>query len=246
MHCHFISYPKSGRSWVRFALGVLGHGHEIAFHHDGFEFNDGSLPAHNFDIGARRLRYAPPCKPVYLARDPRDIIVSLYHQVTGRFRDFFNYQGDLSAFIRHDYFGAHNLQRFQQMWEQLCHEELALKITYEECHADFEAVLRRVLDFYGFDYTAQAASEAARISSFDNMQQVEQSGAFPEPWLRPRNGAPKVRMGKIGGYLEVLSDSDIAYLDSIFDRVQPESGTATGTGTGQDMHIPGTTRQWHR
>ena len=230
MYCHFISYPKSGRSWVRFALTLLGHGYEIAFHHDGFEFNDGSLPAHNFDIAARRLQYAPPCRPVYLARDPRDIIVSLYHQVTGRFRDFFDYRGDISAFIRDDYFGAHNLHRFQQLWEQLCNEGLALKITYEECHADFEAVLQRVLDYYGFECSADAVCEAARISSFENMQQVEQSGVFPEPWLRPRNGAPKVRMGKVGGFREVLCERDIAYLDAVFGGGRPDRMTASGAG----------------
>ena len=169
MHNHFISYPKSGRSWVRFALTLLGHGNLVAFHHDGFEFNDGSLPAHNFDIGLRRLQYASPCRPVYLTRDPRDIIVSLYHQVTGRFHDFFNYQGDLSAFIRDDYFGAYNLYRFQQMWEQLCDEGLALRISYEQCHADFESVLQRILDYWDLENTATEIHSAAKFSSFKNM-----------------------------------------------------------------------------
>lgn len=231
MHRHFISYPKSGRSWVRFALTMLGHGQQIAFHHDGFEFNDGSLPAHNFDPELRRVRYAAPCRPVYLARDPRDIIVSLYHQVTGRFRDFFDYRGDISAFIRDDYFGAHNLLRFQQLWEQLCRDGLALKITYEECHADFEVVLKRLLDYYGYSSPADAIHEAAQLSSFENMRKIEQSGAFPEPWLRPRNGAPKVRAGKIGGYLDVLDAADSAYLDALFGCAQPGHGTTAGTGT---------------
>jgi len=232
MRCHLISYPKSGRSWIRFALTVLGLAHEIAFHHDGFEFNDGSLPAHDFDIGLRRLQYATPCRPVYLSRDPRDIIVSLYFQVTGRFRDFFNYRGDISAFIRDDYFGAQNLHRFQQLWDQLCAEGLALKISYEDCHADFEAVLHRVLDYFGFECAAEAVSEAARISTFENMQQIERSGAFPEPWLRPRNGAPKVRKGRIGGYREVLGHADIAYLDEVFG--ERASGTATVTKPAGD------------
>jgi hypothetical protein len=215
---------------VRFALTLLGHGNAIAFHHDGFEFNDGSLPAHDFDIARRRLQYAPPCRPVYLARDPRDIIVSLYYQVTGRFRDFFDYQGDLQAFIRDDYIGAHNLQCFRQLWDQLCAEELAMKISYEECHADFENVQQRLLDYYGLDATAEAVREAARLASFENMQQVERSGIFPEPWLRPRNGAPKVRRGKVGGYRDVLSDSDIAYLDAVFDTAPPGCRTAGSTG----------------
>lgn len=222
MYCHLISYPKSGRSWIRFALSVLGHGHDIAFHHDGFEFNDGSLPAHNFDAGFRRIQYAPPCRLVYLARDPRDLIVSLYHQVTGRFSDFFDYQGDISDFIRDEYFGAQNLYRFQKMWDQLCTEGLALKTSYEECHDDLEKVLRRILDYYQLDYAAADVSRAAQISSFENMKKIEQSGDFPEPWLRTRNGAPKVRQGKVGGYLKALDDSDIAYLDSVFHLDQPE------------------------
>ena len=216
MNCHFISYPKSGRSWVRFALTMLGHGNEIMFHHDGFEFNDGSLPAHNFDIGMRRLQYAAPCRPVYLTRDPRDIMVSLFHQVTGRFQDFFNYRGDISAFIRDDYFGAHNLHRFQQMWEQLCEEGIALKISYVDCHTDFESVLRKLLEYYDLESTDGEIRSAAEFSSFDNMRQLEQSGEFPEPWLRPRNGAPKVRRGKVGGYREVLGADDIAWLDAVF------------------------------
>lgn len=216
MKRHFISYPKSGRSWLRFALSELGHDGKIVFHHDGFEFNDGRLPAHNFDLEKRRLKYRPPSRAVYLTRDPRDIIVSLYYQVTGRFSDFFNYQGDISAFIRDDYFGAHNLQRFQQMWEQLCDEGLALRISYEECHDNFEDVLRRVLDHYGFDSLAEDISRVAQDSSFENMKQVEQSGTFKAPWLRPRNESPKVRQGKVGGYRENLADADIAFLESVF------------------------------
>lgn len=216
MKRHLISYPKSGRSWLRFALSELGRDDKIVFHHDGFEFNNGKMPAHNFDLAQRRLKYAPPSRVVYLTRDPRDIIVSLYHQVTGRFRDFFNYQGDISAFIRDDYFGAHNLQRFQRMWEQLCGEGLALRISYEECHDDFEDVLCRVLDHYGFDYLAEDISRVAQNSSFENMKQVEQSGTFKAPWLRPRNESPKVRQGKVGGYRGTLADADIEYLESVF------------------------------
>jgi hypothetical protein len=221
---HFISYPKSGRSWLRFALSVLGYNQEIAFHHDGFEFNDGKLPAQNYDPGLRRMRYAPPCRLVYLTRDPCDIIVSLYFQVTGRFRDFFNYQGDISAFIRDCYFGAESLHKFQQMWEQLCDEGLALKISYEECHSDFEDILRRVLGHYRLDYEREDIRKAAQISSFENMKQIEQSGAFPEPWLRPRNEFLKVRKGKIGGYREILADEDIAFLESVFGKKPGTSG----------------------
>lgn len=225
-----VSYPKSGRSWVRYALTQLGHGRNVLFQHDGFEFNDGSRPPLDFDVARRRTVYAPPRRVVYLAREPRDIIVSLFHQITGRFRDFFGFQGDISAFIRDDYFGAHNLHRFQQMWDRLCSEGVALKVSYEECHADFQHTLARIVGHYGLDVDAGRLRMAAEAASFENMREVESSGAFPEPWLRLRNGAPKVRQGKVAGYLDVLSPIDIAYLDGVFSGGSDQGGATAGDG----------------
>ena len=77
------------------------------FHHDGFEFNDGAKPPHDFNQANRLSTYAKIDRLVYLERDPRDVMVSLYFQVTKRFKDFFRYEEDISTFIRDDYFGAH-------------------------------------------------------------------------------------------------------------------------------------------
>src|ERR1700704_240791 len=119
MNRHFVSYPKSGRSWIRYILAQLDLDRHIQFHHDQFEFNDGTRPQHDFDL-ARRLRdYAPVEKLVYLQRDPRDVMVSLYFQVTGRFRDLFGYEGNLSEFIWDDYFGAQILRQFRGMWLEI-------------------------------------------------------------------------------------------------------------------------------
>jgi len=48
------------------------------------------------------------------------------------------------------------------------------------------------------------------------MSEVEQSATFEEPWLRLRNGAPKVRRGLVGGYADSLREADIHYLDQVF------------------------------
>ena len=92
----FISYPKSGRTWLRYILTELQLTDEVRFHHDAFEFNDGSRPAHNFDEEARLKKYARD-RIVLLRRDPRDVMVSLFYQITGRFRDFFGYEGTIST-----------------------------------------------------------------------------------------------------------------------------------------------------
>ena len=45
-----ISFPKSGRTWLRYALHLLGVEETIRFHHDGFEYSDPTRPALDFDL----------------------------------------------------------------------------------------------------------------------------------------------------------------------------------------------------
>jgi len=218
-----VSYPKSGRSWIRFVLSELDLDKEIKFQHDQFEFNDGDMPPHDFDLERRLEHYAQVEKLVYLERDPRDVMVSLYHQVTGRFDDFFHYTGTLSEFLRDDYFGAENLHRFRGMWAELVEQLGLLKVTYEDCHADMAGQIRRLADYYGFDVSDEAVHRAVGEGDFDNMKSIEQSGEFPKPWLRTRNDAPKVRQGKVGGYRSALAPEDIAYLNGIFGILEDDA-----------------------
>jgi hypothetical protein len=197
-------------------LVQLGVNHTVEFHHDGFEFNDGARPPLDFSIERRLMQYRPEDKIVYLTRDPRDLMVSLYHQITGRFRDFFGYEGMLTDFIRDTYFGAENLARFRCMWRYLARERDVLEISYEECHRDSRSLLARVVDHYGFIVEGAQLDAAVAAASFDRMKAVEREGSFDQPWLRLRNGAPKIREGKIGGHRNVLSPEDIAFLDATF------------------------------
>jgi hypothetical protein len=213
---HFVSYPKSGRTWIRYMLTQLGVEHNVQFHHDTFEFNDGSKPPHNFDLMERLERYSKVDRLVYLERDPRDVMASLYHQVTGRFQDFFGYHGNLAEFIRDDYFGAKNLRRFRDLWDEITRRMGFLKVTYEECHRDSVDVLRQIVDYFDFYFSQDKIVSAARNASFETMRAVELANTFPGAWLRPRNGFPKVRIGKVGGHADMFSVADIRYLSEVF------------------------------
>jgi hypothetical protein len=212
---HFVSYPKSGRTWVRYVLRLLEADRAIAFHHDGFDFSDGSRPEHDFDLETRRRRYRGRTL-VYMRRDPRDVLVSLYFQVTGRFDDIFGYRGTIAEFIRDPYFGAAPLHRFTRLWTAVLAERPGLVLAYEEMSADPAGQTARLLEGLGIARPAEVVARAVEAASFEAMRAVERSGEFPEPWLRLRNEAPKVREGKVGGHRAALAQADIEYLDAVF------------------------------
>jgi hypothetical protein len=217
---HFISYPKSGRTWIRYVLHGLDLDSSISFHHDGFEFNDGNMPAHDFDISIRQRLYRGDVRIVYLRRDPRDVMVSLYHQVTGRFDDFFHYSGSISDFIRDPYFGAEVLARFRHMWLDLASTSTVLVVDYEDCHQNLIGVINTILKHYGFTTTMDKLQESCASADLQKMKAIEASGKFPHPWLNLRNRAPKVRRGRIGNYLDELCSGDIAYLNEVFGLME--------------------------
>jgi len=212
----FVSYPKSGRTWIRYILSELNCDQQILFHHDHFEFSDGGRPPHSFDISSRLEYYGRIEKLVYLDRDPRDVMVSLYHQVTGRFGNVFGYTGNLAEFIRDDYFGAANLKGFRDIWQVIVDRCGFLTISYEACHRDTKSVLEQILDYYQISFSESKLSDAILKGSFENMRNVETSMRFSEPWLRYRNNSPKVRQGKVGEFHRELSEHDVGYLNDIF------------------------------
>jgi len=222
MDRQFVSYPKSGRSWIRYVLHLLTVEKLIHFHHDGWEFSDPAKPPLAFDFAARLSSYSNGGRVVYMRRDPRDVMVSLYFQIKGRMRDVFDFKGDISAFIRDEYFGAANLLEFDRQWRELCRRGLALCVSYEECHENLDAAIRKILVWYDLDVSDRKLRAACEAAAFPKIRALELGGRFGEPWLRPRNGATKTRRGIVGGHVDSLPAADIAFLEQLLAAMGAE------------------------
>lgn len=171
-------------------------------------------------------------KVLFLARDPRDVAVSLYYERAkrnspeARARAGFAEGTDalpLFDFLVERNGGAlHKVVRFLNEWAAILPRlPGALRITYEEMQAQPDAMLRRVVEHLDQPFSAAEIDQAIAFASFDSLRQKEQHG-FRSSKLRP--GDPddpqsfKVRRGKVGGWRDELTAIQAAEIDRIVER----------------------------
>ena len=207
-----LSYPKSGRTWLRVMLDDLGV--EAEYTHAGAEHKN---PIHYTALStsaAERFR-----RIVFLSRDPRDTVVSAYHQA--KWRDRNRYMGTISQFIRDPHFGIEKVIYFNAIWHDLARQnEKILPITYEELHESGVATLSRVLEHFGRQTQYSSILEAIERNRFSRMQAREIAGDFERKYGNRLGAADpsepnslKCRSGKIGSFSEELSSVDVAFCD---------------------------------
>ena len=242
---HIISYPKSGRTWLRVLIGKAlclqaGLGARLLldtpaltsaagalrtdFDHDGTSLRE---PVHYASLSDDKRAYGHK-KVIFLARDVRDVLVSSYYEVTRRSFVFeeapCHFDGSLAEFVRSPFFGARKVAAFYEIWSKnrTVPKEFLL-VRYEQLHAAPAEVLADVLRFIGARAAAQRhVAAAVDYARFENMRALEGADAFDDPRLRPGNaGDPdsfKVRRGRVGAYLDYLSGADLAYIDEELRR----------------------------
>ncbi|KRT79203.1 hypothetical protein AMK59_8051 [Oryctes borbonicus] len=116
------------------------------------------------------------CKVIYIARNPKDVILSYYH-LNKLFRTQ-GYNGDL---IKYWNYFKRNLQpwtpywdHIQEGWERRSNPNL-LFLFYEDAIKDYKVTIRQVASFLGktlTDEQVDALSEHLKIDNFKNNQSV--------------------------------------------------------------------------
>lgn len=229
----FVSYPKSGRTWLRAMLGsYLYFKYEggvpssfvdvrnmsdkyrlakIKFTHDGASMKQG-LDFHDLRNGHREYRRS---KVVFVGRDVRDTLISAYFQAVKRIGV---YDGDVSSFLRNKFYGVDKILSFYEIWHEAHKEPLSFLYTsYEMMHENTHRELRRVLDFMNIDVEEELVNKAVESCSFFNMKRMERSGSGVSSAFQPVNEhdpeSYKARSGKVGGYIDHLSEDDVSYIN---------------------------------
>jgi Sulfotransferase domain len=246
-----LSVPKSGRTWLRtflcayfcnrcghdFTLKPERYGDpaipRVIYSHDLFEHRTkGNLwdaVRGKYLIPAKELRRA---KIVLLARDPRDVFVSLYLQMTRRdpgTRDEFG-QRTIGEMLRDQQFGICSIVKTMNDWlDEFSGRRNFSLLRYESLRAAPAEQFRALLALLGETKPDMSILQAALdFSEFGNMQKLEAAGVFDSKILQARDKRDpesfKVRRGKIGGYEDYLSAEDRQYAVDALKRLDPHFG----------------------
>jgi len=242
-----LSFQKCGRTWLELMLAqafaeqyglsqerwsrdltrmseAAGRGPRIFSTHDWSE-TTGELS----DPVSPYLMLAWPLRTRFwgrrvlmLIRDPRDVMVSSYYQVTRRSLRPLPFDS-IDDYVLDPLYGFPRLVAFLRQWNINRHMTGAFKLVrYEQLRAEGPATLLEVCEFLGLEGVSPPS--ASKIYAATTMEQVrlwENAGAADLYKFDTPDGG-KARRGVIGGYRDELRPQTIAQLDAWMSRL-PEA-----------------------
>jgi hypothetical protein len=212
-----VSFPKSGRTWLRVMLDAAGVHIDYTHDRSGHQGQRHYTEMEHDKSGYKDRRV------VLLVRDPRDVVVSGYFQATKRIGV---YDGSISDFIRDPKHGIEKIIIFNSDWlaSATVPKDFHL-IQYEDMHTRLREVLTGVIRFADPKRRMPDLDRVMELGRFENMQEMENSGELAKKYgriLKPGDPADvesfKCRKGKVGGYADYLSEDDINYCNAMMEK----------------------------
>jgi len=248
-HCQyvFVSYGKSGRTWVRVMVSryfqlvhdlpdniIMGFDNysrlnsripRIFFSHDNY------LRHYTGNVDSKKDFYDK--KTVLLVRHPIDVAVSQFFQWKYRMRpekksmnDYPPHDADISIyeFVRHEGRGLPHIIDFMNGWaRELPNIRHLLVVRYEDLRADPEGELAKIVVFLGESPIPEYLADTVEFASVENMRKKEQENYFWRSGSRVKAkdvddpNTYKVRKAKVGGYRDYFDDGQVAQLEAMVD-----------------------------
>jgi hypothetical protein len=247
---HYLcSYPKCGRTWLRFILAhYLNNLYDLGMEIDLHSFfslmptddhNDRKgigayrfpadhrfpllLASHHYPNGGEFNRHKDS-RIVFIFRSIPDVVVSEYFH-RSRFMNRFN--GDLKEFVRSPEGGVAGYCGYLNAWATIVADDRALAVTYEMLHRDAERTVAELLRFLDVPVDAGPLREAVQASTFEAMQAIENERGMPDHQARPDDPENRrVRNGTVGGSRAYLDREDLEYIHRTCESLLTDSAKA--------------------
>jgi len=243
----FVSYGKSGRTWLRVMLSryyqlvyeipgrvIMGFDNFHKINPDVpriFYTHDTYLTRYTGNVDNKKDYYEK--KTVLLVRRPQDVAVSQFFQWKYRMRPakmamnrYPPAGSDVSLydFVMNADIGLPHIIDYMNGWaDEMPKIGNLLLVRYEDMRADPETQLGRIVRFLGLEPDPAYIKGAIEFSSVENMRKMEKENYFWRSGDRVKARDPgnphsyKVRRAKVGGYRDYFDDAELAEIDRLVD-----------------------------
>jgi len=212
-----ISFPKTGRTWLRHMIDEMikksTYNLDVTFTHDHSEIitedgvrNDTKLIFNH--IGRKRYKRA---RVIFLVRDPKDVVVSHYHQITKRSLKPLKFSC-MSSFIRNKELGFNRIIHFYNLWfKQKTEVRDFLLIKYEDM-TKCSDTLFLVSKFLKLNLDRETVNEIYDEFTSEKMRKRELRGDLKNSLsFGTELNSLKVRKAKVGTFKDEMNKDDIDY-----------------------------------
>jgi hypothetical protein len=255
-----ISFPKCGRTWLRqlIARSVYNQFPPHPASEDGYLdlaalherctqvprlalSHDDCLHKCPSELERDKHKYQDT-HVIFLARDPRDVIVSWYFQLHHRpaTTDGSRDRAALHDLLVADRNGLATVVEFYNIWQREAKTPRSFHLVrYEDLHRDTVGTLVNLFGFLGCGQviSVEAIMDAVQYNQFEKMRAREQNGVYSHSALELRQGGPnamKTRRGKVGGYRDYFHVADVEFMDTyICQNLHPSYDYSTPPDHGQ-------------
>lgn len=235
-HLLIVGYPKVGNTWFGVMLRrMLVSAYRIPEKQWSFALDahlqrqykvprvqmSHAMPQFNTQSASQldvRTKLAKNSRLVFLMRDPRDTLVSLYFDQSFRSQQFY---GSLDAMIRDPVYGVEKLLKFYCAWDEAwCESNDQIMVRYEDLHQDPLGIMKNTWAFAQLAHLrSDQLQEAIAFGRFDNMRRIEIDCQVQQGWLRKKDNVTcaeglKTRCGRIAQYAEYMEPATLAYVNS--------------------------------
>ena len=241
---YFISFPKSGRTWLRLMIGWYFVKHfklerkfplqliypillepEMSYFYKEIpkiymtheECYQRIKPE---DLNTCKSRYHN-AKVLFLARNPRDVVISWYFHLK-KYKQITT--ENLDDFIKSDYGGLLTIITYYNIWAKNRNiPKQFYLLRYEDLKENTHDELRSIMKFLGVNNVKEKiVNEAVRFGSFNNMRILEENDTLKSFRLRPvdknNQDTYKTRRGMVNGFLDYVSSDDRRYIHQLVNN----------------------------
>ncbi len=228
------AYPRSGSTWLRFMLSEILTGHSAEF--DNINEVIPELRIHRMGSrilpdGGRLVKTHAPYrkeykKAIYLLRDVRDVVLSLYkretelHMLHGLYTNFDDY---LLAFLQGEttHFGTWHHHVHSWLDSPLAKTDELLLIQFEDMRANTDKTLERIVEFLGVKADPRTIHNAVLNNSLERMRAKEhRARTTPKntqvSWIG--KGGCFVGKGSVGGWHGRLTGAQVQLIEDYAGR----------------------------